>query len=202
MGKHKFGTGVTPFNSGSQKPEPLEDWSTGPPLRGSQNFLKFLEKIATLFIFRASFFHRVLFIYDPKTKYPTFSICKSIFEKIAKRDRVNLLKFYNFFLKVMASGGLYFYNYKITAVVRQPQSTWSYVRPGYFIHQSCWCSGFILVHTNLPQAGFELGSLGPRAGVLPIEPPLLVDEKTLVVEVVGGWLKGLSMSYAACGRHM
>ena len=36
-------------------------------------------------------------------------------------------------------------NYKITAVVRQPQSTWSSVRPGYFIHQSCWCSGFILV---------------------------------------------------------
>ena len=26
----------------------------------------------------------------------------------------------------------------------------------------------------MPQAGFELGSLGPQAGVLPIEPPLLV----------------------------
>ena len=41
--------------------------------------------------------------------------------------------------------------------------------------------GYILVqlvhkffHTNLPQAGFELRSLGPQAGVLPIEPPLLV----------------------------
>ena len=32
----------------------------------------------------------------------------------------------------------------------------------------------INVHTNLPQAGFELRSLGPQAGVLPIEPPLLV----------------------------
>ena len=31
------------------------------------------------------------------------------------------------------------------------------------------------VHTNLPQAGFELGSLGPQAGVLPFEPPLLVN---------------------------
>ena len=30
------------------------------------------------------------------------------------------------------------------------------------------------VHTNLPQAGFELGTLGPQAGVIPIEPPLIV----------------------------
>ena len=29
----------------------------------------------------------------------------------------------------------------------------------------------------MPQAGFELGSLGPQAGVLPIEPPLLVPVK-------------------------
>ena len=28
------------------------------------------------------------------------------------------------------------------------------------------------VHTNLPQAEFELKSLGPQASVLPIEPPL------------------------------
>ena len=30
------------------------------------------------------------------------------------------------------------------------------------------------VHTNLPRVGFALESLGPQAGVLPIEPPLLV----------------------------
>ena len=30
------------------------------------------------------------------------------------------------------------------------------------------------VHTNLPQAGFELSSLRPKTGVLPIQPPLLV----------------------------
>ena len=31
-----------------------------------------------------------------------------------------------------------------------------------------------LVFTNLPWAGLELGSLGPQAGMLVIEPPLLV----------------------------
>ena len=30
------------------------------------------------------------------------------------------------------------------------------------------------VHNNLPQAGFELRSLGLQAGLFPIEPPLLV----------------------------
>ena len=30
------------------------------------------------------------------------------------------------------------------------------------------------VHTNLPQVGFELKSLGRQAGVQPIEPTLLV----------------------------
>ena len=29
-------------------------------------------------------------------------------------------------------------------------------------------------HTNLPQARFELGSLGSQVGMLPIEQPLLV----------------------------
>ena len=38
-----------------------------------------------------------------------------------------------------------------------------------------------IVQTNLPQAGFELGSLGPKAGVLPIEPPLLVNYEDFVV---------------------
>ena len=32
-----------------------------------------------------------------------------------------------------------------------------------------------LFHTNLPQAGFELGSLEPQPGVLPIEPLKLVE---------------------------
>ena len=32
------------------------------------------------------------------------------------------------------------------------------------------------VHTNLPQAGFELKSLGLQAGMLPIVPPLLVTK--------------------------
>ena len=31
-----------------------------------------------------------------------------------------------------------------------------------------------LIHTNLPQAGFKLRSLGPQASVLPIAPTLLV----------------------------
>ena len=31
------------------------------------------------------------------------------------------------------------------------------------------------VHTNLPQAGFELISLGPQASLLPNHPPLLVE---------------------------
>ena len=60
----------------------------------------------------------------------------------------------------MALGGLYF----------------------YYLHQQFTVLNIILVqlvqkivHTNLPQAGFELGSLGPQAGVLPIEPPLLVS---------------------------
>ena len=39
------------------------------------------------------------------------------------------------------------------------------------------------VHTNLPQAGFELGPLGPQAGVLPTEPPLLVIAPGLVCKV-------------------
>ena len=43
-----------------------------------------------------------------------------------------------------------------------------------------------IVHTNLPQAGFELGSLGPQAGVLPIEPPLLV--LILFVMIVYLWI--------------
>ena len=30
------------------------------------------------------------------------------------------------------------------------------------------------VHTSFPHIGFELRSWGPQAGVLPIEPPLLV----------------------------
>ena len=34
-------------------------------------------------------------------------------------------------------------------------------------------------HTNLPKAGFELRSLGPQAGTLPTEPPLLVQEKII-----------------------
>ena len=33
----------------------------------------------------------------------------------------------------------------------------------------------IFVHPNLPQVGFELGSLGPQVGLLPIEPPLIVQ---------------------------
>ena len=58
------------------------------------------------------------------------------------------------------------------------------------------------VHTNLPQVGFELGSLGPQAGVLPIEPPLLVDFKkieglayiivqTILLANKQGWLNWL-----------
>ena len=37
------------------------------------------------------------------------------------------------------------------------------------------------VNTNLPQAGFEIGSLGPQAGLLPIEPPLLVQIGAFIV---------------------
>ena len=48
----------------------------------------------------------------------------------------------------MASGGLYL----------------------YYLHKQ-----FTVLKNNLPQAGFELGSLGPQAGVLPIEPPLFVN---------------------------
>ena len=34
----------------------------------------------------------------------------------------------------------------------------------------------IVVNTNFPQVGFEHRALGQQAGVLPIEPPLLVVE--------------------------
>ena len=40
------------------------------------------------------------------------------------------------------------------------------------------------VHTNLPLTGFELGSLGPQAGMLPIEPPLLV-KKSIFILILG-----------------
>ena len=43
-----------------------------------------------------------------------------------------------------------------------------------------------LGQANLPQAGFELGSLGPQAGALPIEPPLLV----FFVQDNLSWLSG------------
>ena len=33
----------------------------------------------------------------------------------------------------------------------------------------------------MPQAGFELRSLGPQAGMLPIEPPLLVKNQVLIL---------------------
>ena len=32
----------------------------------------------------------------------------------------------------------------------------------------------------MPQAGFELGSMGPQSGVLPIEPPLLVIMQQII----------------------
>ena len=38
------------------------------------------------------------------------------------------------------------------------------------------------VHCNLPQVGSELGSLGSQAGMLPIELPLLVIEKTVYLK--------------------
>ena len=37
------------------------------------------------------------------------------------------------------------------------------------------------VHTNMPQVGFELGSLRLQADVLPIEPPLLVTLANLCI---------------------
>ena len=36
------------------------------------------------------------------------------------------------------------------------------------------------VYTNLPWAGFELGSLGLQAGVQPIEPPLPVQSQSKI----------------------
>ena len=38
------------------------------------------------------------------------------------------------------------------------------------------------VNTDLPQAGFDLKSLGLQTGVLPIEPPVLVYERLLNVK--------------------
>ena len=53
----------------------------------------------------------------------------------------------------------------------------------WFGCSSC-CSSYYLrkiVHTNLPPAGFELGSLGPQASILAIEPPLLVFLKITAI---------------------
>ena len=42
------------------------------------------------------------------------------------------------------------------------------------------CAPYIMIglikfiDTNFPQEGFELGSLGPQSGVLPVEPLLLI----------------------------
>ena len=51
-----------------------------------------------------------------------------------------------------------------------------------YIYSTWWKQQYNLclrkfVHTNLPQVGFELGSLGPQAGTLPIELPLLVVKR-------------------------
>ena len=61
-------------------------------------------------------------------------------------------------------------NYRISDVVRQPQTHGPL--PGLALYLSSQFRKCF--HTNLPQAGFELGSLGPQAGMLPIELALLV----------------------------
>ena len=61
-------------------------------------------------------------------------------------------------------------NYQITTVVRQPQIHGPPL--GLALYQSNLFRK--CVQTNLPWAGFELGSLGLQAVMLPIEPTLLV----------------------------
>ena len=51
--------------------------------------------------------------------------------------------------------------------------------PAPYKHQYCLSLG-TFVYTNLPWAGFELGSLGPQAGVQPIEPPLPVQSQSKI----------------------
>ena len=128
-----------------------------------------------------------VFLWDPTSKVtsqPDKIFIKSVFWKSCQDLFLRFKLWQYFFKKRYSRVGAKYSRDLGSHLGSSDHSIYLFIHVPYTIYNTWHKQHYGLhlrkfVHSNLPQAGFELGSLGSQAGMLPIELPLLVIEKTV-----------------------